>query len=180
MRVAVIGFGSVWRHRLGRQTRPGSYTQPVYYNTTGIPVSGSVRQRAQICGYARFDVVGGFDPNHPSKMIGRVFECAEPTVWMGSNKLLFKRILKTGERTDRFLIATNSRGVGQLAVGEQGWRSGDAWLLSFSECAGQQESMLLMSIGQWVRTTLGFFVLEPCGRSDSLARLVLQTGSEEI
>ncbi len=180
MRVAVIGFGSVWRHRLGRQTRPGHFAQPVYYNTTGITVNGNVRQRAQICGYARFEVVGGFDPNHPSKMIGRVFECAEPTVWMGSNKLLFKRILNTGERTDRFLISVTSVLVGHLAVGEQEWRSGDSWLLSFSECAGQQESMLLMSIGQWVRTNLGLLVLEPCGRNDSLARLVLQTGREGI
>jgi hypothetical protein len=152
----------------------------VYYNTTGVLVNGNMRQRPQICGYARFGTIGGFDPNHPSRMIGRVFECAEPTVWMGSNKLLFKRILNAGERPDRFLIAANSRAVGQLAVGGQGWRSGDAWLLSFSECGGQQESMLLMSIGQWVRTTLGLFVLEPRGRNDSTARLVLQTGRQEI
>ena len=99
---------------------------------------------------------------------------------MGSNELLFKRILNAGERTDRFLISVSSALVGQLAVGEQEWRSGDVWLLSFSECGGEQESMLLMSIGQWVRTSLGLFVLEPCGRRDSLARLVLETGREEI
>lgn len=179
MRVAVIGFGSVWRHRLGQTVSRGRFAQPVYYNTTGITVNGSVRQRPQICGYARFDVVGGFDPNHPSKMIGRVFECAEPTVWMGSNKLLFKRILNTGERTDRFLVSGTSALVGELAVGEQGWRSADTWLLSFSECAWQQEFILVMSIGQWVRTTLGLFVLEPCGRNDLLSRLVLQNGREE-
>lgn len=173
MRVAVIGFGSVWRHRLGRQTRPGRYAQPVYYNTTGITVNGNVRQHAQICGYARFDVVGGFDPNHPSKMIGRIFECAEPTVWMGSNKLLFMRILNHGECPDRFLVATNSALVGQLAVGEQGWHSSDVWLLSFSEGAGQQEAMLLMSIGQWIRTSLGHFVLEPAITGHPMARLVL-------
>jgi len=40
--------------------------------------------------------------------------------------------------------------------------------------------MFLMSIGQWVRTSLGLYVLEACGRRDSLARLVLQTGREEI
>jgi len=179
VRVAVMGFGSVWRHRLGKGDAPSCPTRPVYYNTTGVLVHGNVRQRPQICGYARFDTIGGFDPNHPSKMIGRVFECAEPTVWMGSNKLLFKRILNTDERTDRFLIATNSREVGQLAVGEQGWRSGEVWLLSFSESAGQQESMLLMSIGQWVHTSLGLHVLEACGRNEPLARLVLQTEREE-
>jgi hypothetical protein len=180
VRVAVVGFGSVWRNRFGKCDPRGRPTSPVYYNTTGVLVHGNVRQRPQICGYARFDTIGGFDPNHPSRMIGRVFECAEPAVWMGSNKLLFKRILNAGERTDRFLISVSSALVGQLAVGEQEWRSGDAWLLSFSECAGQQESMLLMSIGQWVRTSLGLFVLEPGGRNDSLARVVLQTGREEI
>ena len=180
MRVAVMGFGSVWRHRLGRQTRPGRYAQSVYYNTTGVLVHGRVRQRPQICGYARFDTIGGFDPNYPSKMIGRVFECTEPMVWMGSNKLLFKRILNTGERTDRFLISVTSALVGQLAVEEEGWRSSDVWLLSISECDGQQESMMLMSTGHWVHTSLGLFVLEPCGRDDPLARLVLQTRREEI
>jgi hypothetical protein len=39
--------------------------------------------------------------------------------------------------------------------------------------------MLLMSIGEWVRTRLGVFVLEQCGRSDSLPWLALQTGREE-
>ncbi len=180
MRVRLMGFGSVWRHRLGKGDGRSCPTSPVYYNTTGVLVHGNVRQRPQICGYARFDTIGGFDPNHPSKMIGRVFECAEPAVWMGSNKLLFKRILNASEHTDRLLISVTSALVGQLAVGEQDWRSVDSWLLSFSESAGQQESMLLMSIGQWVRTNLGLLVLEPCARNDSLARLVLETGCEEI
>jgi len=149
----------------------------VYYNTTGVAVNGRIRQRPQICGYARFDAIGGFDPNHLSRMNGRSFECAEPSVWMGYNKLLFRRILDVGERPDRLLVAANSTLVGQLAVGQPGWRSDDVWLLSFSECAGQQESMLLMSIGQWLRTSLGLFVLEPCETDPAPARLMLQTGA---
>jgi hypothetical protein len=177
MRVAVMGFGSVWRHRPGRHIGGGHFAQPVYYNTTGIVVNGRIRQRPQICGYARFDTIGGFDPDRLSQMTCRAFECEAPSVWLGNNKLLFKRILSVGERPDRFLIATNSALVGQLAVGKQGWRSEDVWLLSFSECAARQESMLLMSIGEWVRTSLGLFVLEPCGTNPTLARLVLQTGA---
>ena len=175
--MAAMGFGSVWRHRSGNQTGPGRCTQPVYYNTTGIVVNGRIRQRPQICGYARFDTIGGFSPNHLAEMTGRSFECAAPSVWMGYNKLLFRRILNIGETPDRFLIAAKSALVGQLAVGDQAWRADDVWLLSFSECAGQQESMLLMSIGQWLRTSLGLFVLEPCGTNHSLARLVLQTAA---
>ena len=108
MRVAVIGFGSVWRHRMGKRDARGRLTAAVYYNTTGILVRGQVRQRPQICGYARFDNVGGFDPNHPLRMIGRVFECAEPSVWMGNNKLLFRRILNGAEGPDCFLVVAKS------------------------------------------------------------------------
>lgn len=174
MRVGVIGFGSVWRHRLGKYDVLGCPTSPVYYNTTGVLVHGNVRQRPQICGYARFDTIGGFDPNHPSRMIGRVFECAEPTVWMGSNKLLFRRILKGGERPDCFLVVAKSDLVGQLAVGNEDWRSPGAWLLSLSESGGQQEALLLMSIGHWIRTSLGHFVLEPSIAEHLIAHLVLR------
>lgn len=174
MRVAVLGFGSVWRHRLGKGEARSRPTRPVYYNTTGVLVHGNVRQRPQICGYARFDTIGGFDPNHPSRMIGRVFECAEPCAWMGYNKLLFRRILKQGERPDGFLVVAKSVVVGQLAVGKQDWRSPDTWLLSFSECAGQQEAMLLMSVGGWLRTDIGRFVIESPGLPRWFGRLVLR------
>lgn len=177
MRVAVMGFGSVWRHRPGRQVGHGRYTQPVYYNTTGITVNGRIRQRPRISGYARFDMIGGFDPNRLSKMTGRSFECAEPSVCLGCNKLLFKRILNPGECPDRFLVTACSALTGQLAVGQQGWRSDGTWILSLSESAGQQESLLLMSIGEWVHTNVGLFVLESCGTVPALARLVLQAGA---
>ena len=62
-------------------------------------------------------LVGGFDPNHPSRMINRVFECAEPSVWMGYNKLLFRRMLNGGECPDCFLVVAKSELVGRLAVG---------------------------------------------------------------
>ena len=177
MRVAVAGFGSVWRHRSGKQgSREGRLAQPVYYNTTGVVVNGNVRQRPEICGYARFDAIGGFDPNHLSRMINRVFECEEPSVWMGCNKLLFKRVLKAGERPDSFLVVARSDLTGQLTVGKEGWRSADTWLLSFSECLGQQEAMLLMTLHGWIRTDVGRFLLESSGSRAWVARLTLSNG----
>jgi hypothetical protein len=106
-------------------------------------------------------------------MIGRVFECAEPSVWMGCNKLLFRRILNGGERPDCFLVVANSDLVGQLPVGKENWRSPHSWLLSLSETVGQQEALLLMSIGEWIRTSLGHFVLEPSITKRPIARVVL-------
>ena len=174
MLVAVTGFGSVWRHRLNKQVhRGGRLVQPVYYNTTGVLVNGATHQRSKICGYARFDAVGGFDSNHPSRMIGRVFECAEPSVWMGYNKLLFRRILKDCEHPVRFLVVAKSSLIGQLAVGTEDWRSADVWLLSLSECVNQQETMLLMPPGGWIRGSFGQFTLEASRQRPWIGRLAL-------
>lgn len=176
MLVAVTGFGSVWRHRLAKQMhQSGRLAQPVYYNTTGVVVNGAIHQRPRICGYARFDAVGGFDSNYPSRMVGRVFECAEPSVWMGYNKLLFRRIVKDCEHPDRFLVIARSGLIGSLAVGTERWRSSDTWLLSLSGCADQQEAMLLMPAGGWIRSSLGLFTLEALQLRPWVARLVLTT-----
>jgi hypothetical protein len=172
--VGVTAFGSVWRYRLGNQTSQcARVTQPVYYNTTGVVVNRVIRQRPRIYGYARFDAIGGFDASHPSRMIGRVFECAEPSVWMGDNKLLFKRILQERKRPDRFLVIARSSETGPLAVGTEDWRSSDTWLLSLSECANQQEAMLLMPVGGWVRSSLGVYTLRASQPRHCGARLVL-------
>jgi len=71
------------------------------------------------------------------------------------------------------LILARSKLLGQLLAGKQDWHSPDTWLLSLSECAAQQEAMLLMSAGAWIRTSLGKFVLEPPAKACSLPRLVL-------
>lgn len=171
--VAVTGFGSIWRHRLGTEAGRGRLSLPVYYNTTGVMVNGHVRQRPQICGYARFDAVGGFDPNHVSRMINRVFECTEPCVWMGCNKLLFKRIVQANHDPELYLALAQSVLYGNLQIGQQGWRSSDAWVLSFSEGGGQQEALLLLRPGGWIRTNLGKLMIMTEGQAGCEARLML-------
>jgi hypothetical protein len=108
-------------------------------------------------------------------MINRVFDCAEPCVWKGCNKLLFRRMLKAGERPDFFLVVARSDLTGQLAVGTEGWRSADTWLLSLSECASQQEAMLLMPANGWIGSSLGRYVLESSESRAWIARLVLSS-----
>jgi hypothetical protein len=177
MLVAVTGFGSVWRHRFGKNADDARrFARAVYYNTTGVVIEDKVRQRTRICGYARFDAVSGFNPNFPSRTINRVFECGEPSVWMGYNKLLFKRMLTAGERPDCFFVVIPPELTGVLAVGTAGWRSPDTWLLSFSECAQQQEAMLLMPAYGWVVGQFGRFVLEPSEQRPWTARLVFNGG----
>jgi len=174
MLVAVTGFGSVWRRKFGKnQNDPRRFAQGVYYNTTGVDIGGIVRQRPKIAGYVRFHACGGFDPHRPARMVGRVFECSDPCVWQGENKLLFRRVLPKTEKPDAFLVVVRPELNGVLAIGSSDWRSTDTWLISFSEGGDRQEAMLLMPLYSWLRTELGQFVLEPGIRRSWTARLVL-------
>lgn len=180
MLVSVAGLGSLWRRRFERNLDdPHRFGRGVYYNTTGIEIGGTVRQRPKITGYARFHACGGFDPHHPSRAIGRVFECANPGVWKGDNKLLFRRVLPAPEKPDRFLVVVTAKLNGGLSVGINNWRSPDIWLIALSESADEQEAMLLMPASSWIRTSLGHFIVEPEIRRPWIARLVLVSPHQE-
>jgi hypothetical protein len=180
MLVSVVGLGSLWRRRFERNPDDSHrFVRGVYYNTTGIEIAGTIRQRPKITGYARFHACGGFDPHHPSRAIGRVFECANPGVWKGDNKLLFQRVLPAPEKPDWFLVVVTSKLNGVLSVGSNNWRSPDIWLIAFSESAEEQEAMLLMPASGWIRTSLGHFALETEVRRRWIARLVLVSPHQE-
>jgi hypothetical protein len=118
MLVSVAGFGSLWRWRFDKnQDDPRRFGRGVYYNTTGVEIAGTVRQQPKITGYARFHPCGGFDPHHPPRAIGWVFECAEPCVWKGDNKLVFRCVLPALEKPDRFLVVIRPNHNGLLGVG---------------------------------------------------------------
>ena len=175
MFVCVTGFGSLWRHRFSKdQKERRHFTRSVYYNTTGVRVAGVIRQRPKIIGHARFHQCGGFDPQHPARMVGRVFDCAEPCVWQGENKLLFQHLLRRPVLPERFLVVSRPELTGRLEIDSAGWRSPDTWLISFSECNEDQEAMLLMSVESWIDNDLGRFVMTPDRERPWLARLVLQ------
>src|SRR6266436_746329 len=94
MRVAVLGFGSVWRRRFGKDVNdPKRFLRSAYYNTTGVTVGGHIRTRPKLIGHVRFNGIGGFDPNCPARMLNRVFECEHPCIWQGQFKVLFKYLL---------------------------------------------------------------------------------------
>lgn len=181
MLVAVTDFGSVWRHKFGKGAdHPLRFARGVYYNTTGVEIDGAIRQRPRIPGYARFHNVGGFDAHRPARMIGRVFECADPCVWNGDNKLLFRRLLSRPQTPDSFLVVVRTALNGKLIIGNSAWRCPDSWLLSFSECGSQQEAMLLLPAYGWIESELGRFVLQPDLTRPWIARLVLSTTRQGV
>lgn len=175
MLVTVTGFGSVWRRRFAKENDRRRFVRAAYFNTTGVPVDGTIRTRPKIVGHVRFNGVGGFDPNRPLAMINNVFECAESCVWNGQNKVLFKRMLPSPQQPDYFLVVAKAGEVGRLDVGSPAWRSEGTLLISFSECRDQQEAMLLMPAGSWLRTDLGRFELRPFFSWPWSARLQLES-----
>jgi hypothetical protein len=175
MLVGVTGFGSVWRRRIredGSDRR--RFAHASYFNTTGVMVNGRLIRHRKIAGHVRLDGVSGLNPNYPSRAIGRVFECAEPCVWKGQNKVLFRRLLHTTARPDYFLVVTRSAEVGRLNLTASGWKSDDSLLISLSERDDRQEALLLMPGYGFVRTELGTFFLEPFAPQPWTARLRLE------
>jgi hypothetical protein len=178
MLVTVTGFGSVWRRRFGKdQNDSKRFAGAAYFNTTGVPVHGKIRTRPKIVGHVRFNGVGGFDPNHPLSMVNSVFECAEPCVWQGQNKVLFKRMLPAPESPDYFLVVVRSAEVGHFDMGSLMWRSEGSLLISLSECRDQQEAMLLMPPHAWLKADVGRYVLRPFATWPWTARLQLESTS---
>ena len=177
MRVCILDFGSVWRRRwaIGSDD-PRRFARVAYYNTTGVMVNGKLRTRPRIQGHVRFNGVGGFNPNYPSRMIGRVFDCEEPCMWRGQNKILFKTLLPSGAKPDRYLVVTRTREVGRLQVGEPGWSSDDVWVIAVSDLQGEQEALLLMAAHGWIRTSVGTYKFVPLEGRSRRARLELTTG----
>lgn len=176
MLVTITGFGSVWRRRFRKdENDPTRFARAAYFNTTGVCVNGKIRTRPQIAGHVRFNGVDGFDPNRLLTMINNVFECAEPCIWNGQNKVFFKRRLRTPQEPDSFLVVAKSREVGHLDVGSLAWRAEGTLLISFSECRDEQEAMLLMPSGSWLRTDVGEFALQPLASRPWSRRLQLNS-----
>ncbi|HUY13203.1 MAG TPA: hypothetical protein VMX16_06155 [Terriglobia bacterium] len=174
MRVAVTGFGSLWRRRVdGSASGPRRFRNAAYFNTTGVMVNGRIVRHRKIAGHVRFNAAGGFNPNYPHRMIGKVFECDEPCVCNGQNKVFFRNLARAPATLDCFLVVARSCEFGWVDVAEPDWKSDDSFLISFSAWQDQQEAMLLMKPLSWLRSRVGKFVLVPDPARPGMACLEL-------
>jgi hypothetical protein len=139
-------------------------------------VNGRLVRRRKIAGHVRLDGVSGFNPNYPGRAIGKVFQCAEPCVWNGQNKVLLRHLVRTAALPDYFLVVTRSAEIGHLDLTASDFKSDDSLLISFSERDDQQEALLLMPAYSFVSSELGTFFLEPLALQPSTARLRIETG----
>jgi hypothetical protein len=155
MRIALEGFGSIWSVRKGESSK-----RSAYYNTTGIIVGGRLRHQSRVYGHLRFNEVGGFNPNHIERNMGRVFESVG-SVDQGGARVLLHRLSSEPKVPEYFSFAVKSNRTGRLTIDNGVWKRDDVLLISLSEARDEQEAMLLMPPHSWFRGGLGVFVAEP-------------------
>jgi hypothetical protein len=163
MLVTVTAFGSVWERRLSRAANGDvCFSRAAYYNTTGVSIGGRIRHRWIAGGKIRFNSVGGFNADCPSRSVNRVFECGDLKIGgCGWKELLFRRMLERPLAPDYYLVVLTSSQHGRIDTRSDCWKAGLVEVIAVSEHGSDQEAMLLMPAWSWVRTDLGAWFAEP-------------------
>ena len=162
MLVKILGFGSSWWTRFGRDPHDRyRYTRhAAYFNSAGVRCGNKVRRHWILPGLVRFNGIGDFNPQFPIRSVGETFECADLTFACGGNRLLFVR--KAGARVppDYYLIAVSSDRCGLFNFHESGWKSESVTPIAVSCLGDKQEAMLLIRPVDFVRSSLGIWQLK--------------------
>jgi hypothetical protein len=161
MPVTVISFGSNWWARFGRDPRDRyRFTRrAAYFNSTGLCSGSKVRRYWIVPGLLRFNGVGDFNPQLPERSVGATFECADLTFACGGNRLLFVRRIRNCPLTDYYLLALASERCGAFDCRNSGWKSESVVPIAVSQHRDRAEALLLMRLGDWVKTSLGIWQL---------------------
>ena len=157
MSVKILGFGSSWWARFGPDpSDPHRYTRgAAYYNSAGIRCGTKTRRHWILPGLIRFNGVGDFDPHFPSRAIGETFWCSDLAFAFGGNRILFARRTPKPAIPDWYLVVVSSDRFGIFNFDDPYWKSESTQSVSVSQLREQQETMLLMKEGEWVRNSLG-------------------------
>jgi hypothetical protein len=158
MLVKILGFGSNWWARFGRdpQDRYRFTRRAAYFNSTGLRSGSKVRRYWIVPGLLRFNGVGDFNAN---RFIGTTFECADVTFAFGGNRLLFVRKIAGCAPPDSYLLALSSERCGAFDCRNPRWKSETVFPIAVSQLQDRGEALLLMRPGDWVRTVLGVWQL---------------------
>src|ERR1043165_5754822 len=161
MLVKILGFGSNWWARFGRDLhdRYRFTRRAAYFNSTGLRSGSKVRRYWIVPGLLRFNGVGDFNPQLPERSVGATFECAELTFACGGNRLLFVRRIRNCALTDYYLLALASERCGAFDCRNSGWKSESVVPIAVSQHRDRAEALLLMRLGDWVKTSLGIWQL---------------------
>lgn len=157
MSVKILGFGSNWWARFGRNPNdPRRYTRhAAYYNSASVRCGRKMQRHWIVPGLIRFNGVSDFDPHFPSRAIGETFWCSDLAFAFGGNRILFARRSPKNTIPDHYLVVVSSERFGSFDFSDPFWKSESTQPISVSQLREQQEAMLLMKEGGWVRSCLG-------------------------
>ncbi|MBZ5574419.1 MAG: hypothetical protein LAO09_21390 [Acidobacteriia bacterium] len=164
MSVKILGFGSNWWARYGRDPNDGyRYTRrAAYYNSAGVRCGQKIKRHWVVSGVIRFNGIGDFDPHFPGRAIGQTFDCSDLVFACGGNRILFVRRTSKPAIPDWYLVVVSSERFGIFDFEDPSWKSESTQSISVSQLREQQEAMLLMKGGEWVRNSSGTWRLMTC------------------
>jgi hypothetical protein len=162
MLVKILGFGSSWWARFGRDPHDRHrYTRhAAYFNSAGVRCGNKVRRHWILPGLIRFNGVGDFNPQFPNRSVGETFECTDLGFACGGNRLLFVRKAAAFVPPDYYLTAVSSDRCGPFDFHEPGWKSESVMPIAVSRLGDKQEAILLMKPLGYVRSSLGIWQLK--------------------
>jgi hypothetical protein len=157
MSVKILGFGSNWWGRFGRDPNdPCRYTRyAAYYNSAGVRCGRKIKRHWIVPGLVRFNGIGDFDPHFPSRAIGQTFWCSDLAFGCGGNRILFVRRTLKSTIPDHYLVVVSSGRFGVFDFDDPSWKSEITQPISVSQLRQRQEAILLMKEGECVRSRLG-------------------------
>lgn len=156
MQVRVISFGSNWwaMHSSDRSDPCCFRRRAAYFNAAALMCGRRLHHSAIYPGQIRFNAESGFDPEFPSRALGKTFLCSGPNLLAGKIHLLFQQLVGTMQ-PEAFLVTLNSVDHGQIRFRRPGWMSSGVQPISISMRGQRFEAMLLIRLGDWVQSDLG-------------------------
>jgi hypothetical protein len=175
MLVKVLKFGTNWWSRLGRDgDHPGRLVRhSAFYNSTGVRCGRKVRRHWIVPGLIRFNAVGDLNPWRPDKALGQTFLCSNLDFLFGGNRLLLVRKVPKDIPPEWYLVVVTHELHGSIDFTFPGWRSPQSRVIAASQLREMQEVMLLMKVGDWVKTACGFWQMREPAIAGSAATLEL-------
>jgi hypothetical protein len=161
MLVKILGFGSNWWARFGRDPcdRCRFTKRAAYFNSAGVCCGNRVRRYWILPGLIRFNGVGDFNPQFPRRSVGETFECTDLVFACGGNRLLFVRQAPPSVRPDYYLVVVSGDRCSVFDFEDPCWKSEGVMPIAVSCLRDKQEAMLLMRPSDWVRSSLGIWRL---------------------
>jgi hypothetical protein len=170
MYVRVISFGTNWWMMHPSNTDdPYCFRRRVaYFNAAALKSGRRLHHSAIYPGQIRFNTQSGFDPEFPSRAIGKTFLCSGPNQFAGKVHVLFQRLV-TDASPERYLVALNSIEHGTIRFRQPGWMSSGVTPISISMRGPRFEAMLLLRTNDWIESDLGRWYVNTNGSGLSLS-----------